>query len=201
MTVYRIRQSHLTLWHIVSNWASGRGGIMGNEAACVLGICAVPSCFFFLHHRFVIVTFLYIQHFTTSHENLNWTCQSSFHTNKINTAPTPLFTCRVIASVAHALNPTEYSRSLCHTQGHPKRENPDWFMGPRAAQGPCNMTGIRYLLFQVRRELLTWGPEFLAEHVVARSQSIFSPYTSAAVELSRFFYFFYFGSNFNSSHI
>lgn len=47
----------------------------------------------------------------------------------------------------------------------------DRFRRPGAAQGPCNMTGIRYLLFQAWSELLTRDPEFLAVPVVARSGS------------------------------
>lgn len=92
--------------------------------------------------------------------------------NKILTAPTLWFTFALL-HLERTLNLTKFSLCACHRQGCLRGENFDWFMGPCAAQEPCNMTGIRYLLFQVRSELLTWGPEFLAARVVIRPGRLF----------------------------
>lgn len=92
--------------------------------------------------------------FATCHENYSMTLNLSVnHSSKqtternARTAPKLLFTCLVTA------------RPLIDLGGG----------GPRAAQGRCNMAGIRYLLFQSQSDLLKWGPEFLSVPVVTRS--------------------------------
>lgn len=81
----------LASWHIISSGASGQGGIMGNEAACVLSILAFPSHWLHTKPPSPFLLFFFVNHPSTQ------TIYKQSHT-ALNLS----FTCLVMASVARA---------------------------------------------------------------------------------------------------
>lgn len=128
--------------HIISNGATGQSGIMGNSASLAfprVGHTQTPLAFASIRLFFCLCRMpvnVQLCTFATCHENYSMTLNLSVnHSSKqtternARTARKLLFTCLVTARPLIDLG------------------------GPRAAQGRCNMAGIRYLLFQSQSDL------------------------------------------------
>lgn len=130
MTVYRIQQSHLTLWHAVLNSASGQGGVMGNEATRVLSISFLFV--FFLHTNPSYLAFVQccptLVHIYSAFKELSLTLDlpATNPANRRHTAPTLLFTCLNITSIAHSKS--HQILPLCVSQTGAPVEGKPWLI-------------------------------------------------------------------------